>query len=299
MFDDIALFVHIVQNRGLAPAAKAMNLPAATVTRRLKKLETMLGCQLLHRSARKFVLTAEGESYYQAYADLVHDMEQTARRLEQGLHQLSGPLRVMAPTNISIGLLQPMWSAFIKDYPDIRLDLQLSNERKDLLASQVDIALRIGPQPDSQLTQKRIGTVATVLVAAPDYLDQNGFPEAPEDLKAHRLITSRAFAEWSLQETKLNQQKSLRPTGAAQVDDIRLVTQLACDGIGIALLPMTEIAHEAREGRLTRVLPNWRGQNREIFAVWPSGRLLNAKAKCLRDYMQTYIAGQPVMRGEY
>lgn len=298
MFDDIALFIHIVQNRGLAPAAKALDLPAATVTRRLQKLESELGCQLLHRSARKFVLTAEGESYYKAYADLVHDMEQTARRLEQNLHQLSGRLRVMAPTNISIGFLQPMWSAFIREHPDIRLDLQLSNERKDILASQVDIALRVGPQPDSQLTQKKLGTVATILVASPDYLDRQGYPAAPQDLKAHGLISSRAFAEWSLYDSNSHQRETLRPVGATQVDDIRLVNQLACDGIGIALLPITEISDEMDKGKLERVLPSWQGQNRDIFAVWPGGRLLNAKAKCLRDYMQKYIAARPVMQGE-
>lgn len=297
MFDDIALFIRIVQHRGLAPAARAMDLPPATVTRRLKKLEADLGCQLLHRSARKFVLTAEGEGYYRAYADLVHEMEQTARHLEQDLHGLNGRLRVMAPTNISIGLLQPMWSAFVREYPDIQLDLQLSNERKDLSAAQVDIALRIGPQPDSQLTQKRLGIAATGVVAAPSYLEKHGTPQTPAELQAHRLIVSRAFVEWALTNNYSDQRETFRPAGATRVDDIRLVAQMAADGVGIALLPFSEIMSELNSGKLERILPDWHGPKREIFAVWPSGRLLSAKAKCLRDFMENHIKALPVLQG--
>lgn len=108
MLDDIALFVHIVQHKGLANTAKQLGLPAATVTRRLQKLETALGCQLIYRSARKFVLTTEGEVYYQAYAHLVNQFEQTTRQLNKETHELSGHLKVLVPTNISVGILQPM-----------------------------------------------------------------------------------------------------------------------------------------------------------------------------------------------
>lgn len=127
MFDDIALFIHIVQQQGLAAAAQKLGLPAATVTRRLQRLEASVARQLIHRSARQFVLTPEGEAFYQAYAGLVEQLEQTQQQLSGELNLLAGPLKVLAPTNISIGLLQPMWSGFIKMYPDIKLELMLSN----------------------------------------------------------------------------------------------------------------------------------------------------------------------------
>ncbi|WP_259779573.1 LysR family transcriptional regulator [Aestuariispira ectoiniformans] len=299
MFDDIALFVHIVRRQGLAAAAKALNLPPATVTRRLQKLEETLGCQLLHRSARKFALTTEGESYYQAYSDLVQEFEQTAQRLSSDIHLPHGRLRVSAPTNISIGFLQPMWSGFIKEHPDIQLDLHLNNQITDLLNGQIDIALRVGPQPDSQLFQQRLGSVATVLVASPGYLSTYGQPETLSDLENHRIIANRHFLPWRLQMPENDQQEIIYPTATTQVDDLHLAAQFAVDDLGITILPVIEVHAHLEEGRLQRVLSPWYGPRRDLFAIWPSGRLLNAKAKCLREYMQRYMSGFPILQGYY
>lgn len=174
MLDDIALFIHIVQQGGLSAAARHLDLPAATVTRRLQKLEQELGSQLLHRSARQCQLTQEGEVYYQAYADLVEQFNQARQQLSRDLRQLSGRLKVLAPSNISNGILKPMWISFCREYPEIQLELVLSNQLQDMISLKADLALRIGPQPDSLLYQKRLGAVGTVLVAAPDYLKAAG-----------------------------------------------------------------------------------------------------------------------------
>ncbi|WP_417684736.1 LysR family transcriptional regulator [Roseibium sp.] len=297
MLDDICLFVQIVRAQGLSAAAEKTNLPPATVTRRLQKLEQNLGSRLIHRSARKFSLTAEGEAYYAAYADLVAQFEDTSRSLSEEVHQLGGRLTVLAPTNASVGILQPMWSQFLRIYPQIRLDLRLSNETKDILDGQVDIALRVGPQPDSSLTQMRLGTVATVLVAAPGYLDEAGVPESLADLETLRTIAATALPVWTMSEQETGAKAVLRPQPSVFVDDIGMARQLARDGHGVSLLPVSEVADDLRSGALHRVLRNWRGQERIFYAVWPSGRLLNARAKCLRDFAQRFVAGEPILQG--
>jgi LysR family transcriptional regulator, transcriptional activator AphB len=298
MLDDITLFVHIVQAGGLAAAADRLQIPPATVTRRLRKLEERVGSQLLYRSARKFSLTAEGEAYYRAFGELVHQFEGTARALSADLSQLSGPVTVAAPTNISVKLLQPMWSSFIAAYPDIQLDLRLSNSFSDLLTDRTDLALRAGPQPDSGLYQKKLGSVATVVVAGPDYVARHGEPSGPDDLAKHRIIGVRALPVWELSHMRGTESLQLRFTSATAVDDIGMAAKLACDGLGIVLLPVSEIVEELRSGRLVQLLPEWRGQTRELFAVWPSGRLLSARAKCLRDFMAEIIAAEPCLQGE-
>ena len=297
MIDEIALFVHIVQKRGLAAAADHLNLPAATVTRRLQKLENALGCRLIHRSARKFDLTAEGEVYFQAYADLVQQFEITSRNLSADIHQLNGKLTVLAPTNASVKILQPMWSSFIKQYPEIQLHLYLSNETKDILANQVDMALRIGPQIDSQLFQKKVGSVSTVLVASPKYLSDYGVPKDLNILQDHRLIVVNTIPIWRLENKKSGTKETIHPLAATMVNDIGLASQLARDGHGVVLLPISEIVGELKEGQLQRVLPLWNGPERDIFAIWPTGRLLSARAKCLRDFIQQYLAQDPVLQG--
>jgi len=297
MLDDIALFIHIAQRRGLAVAAGYLGLPAATVTRRLRKLEEEIGAQLVHRSARKFSLTAEGEAYYEAFADLIAVAETTRRGLSDDLHALRGALKVAAPTNISVGILQPMWSGFIGAYPDIRLTLTLSNENKDLLEHQVDLALRAGPQTDLRLYQLKLGSIATVLVASPDYLDEAGRPNAPGDLDDHKLIKVVALAQWELKNTATGARETVHLSPYVTVDDIGLARQLAVDGHGLALLPVTEISGDLQAGHLVPVLSDWQGPERDIFAVWPTGRLLSARAKCLRDYMVAHVSGNPVFQG--
>ncbi|WP_417453658.1 LysR family transcriptional regulator [Kiloniella sp.] len=303
MFDDISLFVRIVQKRSLAAAAQDLHLPAATVSRRLKKLEDKLRCQLIHRSARKFNLTAEGEVYYKAYADLVQQFEATSRHLSADVQQLNGKLSVLAPTNVSVGILQPMWSEFIRLYPDIQLNLFLSNQTKDIHLGHVDMALRIGPQEDSQLFQKKLGVVSSILVASPEYLTGQGEPVDLTELEAHRILLVNTVPIWKLYQVSKGRFETsgweeIRPRASTVIDDIALAKHLARDGHGIVLLPVSEIEKELKQGTLVRVLPQWQGAQREIFAVWPTGRLLSARAKCLRDFMQDFIAKSKILQGE-
>lgn len=297
MLDDIALFIHIAQRRSLAAAAGHLGLPAATVTRRLRKFEDEVGAQLVHRSARKFSLTAEGQAYFEAFADLIVQAEATERGLSADLHALQGGLKVAAPTNISVGILQPMWSGFVKAYPDIRLTLTLSNENKDLLEHQVDLALRAGPQTDMRLYQQKLGSIATVLVASPHYLAEAGTPSVPAGLAGHKLIKVVALAQWELKNAVTGARETVHLNPLVSVDDIGLARQLAVDGHGLALLPVSEVSADLGSGDLRPVLADWQGPLRDIFAVWPTGRLLSARARCLRDYMVSFIGDNPVFRG--
>jgi LysR family transcriptional regulator AphB len=289
MIDNLVLFVHIVQQQSLAAAASELCLPAATVTRRLKRLEEQVGCQLIHRSARQFSLTPEGDSYYQAYADLVEQLEQTQRRLSKQVHALAGPLKVLAPNNISTGMLQPMWSEFIKSYPDIKLELSLSNSMQNIITSGADLALRIGPQESSLLYQQRFGSLSTLVVASPGYLAENIQPKSLEELKNHSLIGTNTLSTWVMFHQKNSKKQRLLPRFTTITDDIKLVTQLVCDDIGIALLPSSEVAALLKNGALVRVLEDWQGPSRDLYTVWPSGKLLSARAKCLRDFIHQYF----------
>ncbi len=269
MLDDIALFIHIAQCGSLSAAANRLNLPAANVTRRLQRLEETLGVRLVHRSARKFSLTSEGEAYYASLADVMQQAEKTLQSLNSELRQLSGPLRAAAPTNASIGILAPMWSSFLNTHPKIQLTLSLSNDNKDLVENRIDIALRFGAQSETGLYQKRVGRVATKLVASPDYLAMHGAPESLDNLSWHKLVWGSSLPHRSLK----------------------------TDGLGIALLPVTETSAELASGRLRFVLPSWTGQERNAYLVWPTGRLLSVRARCLRDHVAQFMSAHRVLQG--
>jgi len=297
MLDDVALFVHIAQCRSLSAAANRLNLPPANVTRRLQRLEETLGVRLVHRSARKFSLTSEGEAYYAGLADVMQQAEKTLQSLSSELRQLSGPLSAAAPTNASIGVLAPMWSSFLKAHPEIQLTLSLSNDNKNLVENRVDIALRFGPQTETDLYQKRVGRVATMMVASPDYLAAHGTPETLENLSRHRLIWVSSLPHWSLKSVETGREETVYLSSDVAVDDITLARRLVSDGHGIALLPVTETSTDLSSGRLRFVLPSWTGQDRNAYLVWPTGRLLSVRARCLRDHIADFMSQYPVLQG--
>lgn len=297
MLDDIALFIHIAQCGSLSAAANRLNLPAANVTRRLQRLEETLGVRLVHRSARKFSLTSEGEAYYASLADVMQQAENTLQSLNSELRQLSGPLRAAAPTNASIGILAPMWSSFLNTHPKIQLTLSLSNDNKDLVENRIDIALRFGAQSETGLYQKRVGRVATKLVASPDYLAMHGAPENLDNLSWHKLIWVSSLPHWSLKNVETGREETVYLSPHIAVDDITLARQLVADGHGIALLPVTETSAELASGRLRFVLPSWTGQERNAYLVWPTGRLLSVRARCLRDHVAQFMSAHRVLQG--
>lgn len=292
MYDDIALFVEIVRRSGLSAAADYLGMPLATLSRRLKKLEGKLGVQLIRRSARQFVLSAEGEAYYQAYAGLFAELDNVQKTLSAQTHELAGRLSVLAPTNISIGLLEPMWQAFIKKYPQIHLDLNLSNTVEDMIAQKADLALRIGPQADSSLNQRRLGAVSTHLVASPEYLAQHGCPASIHALEDHSLLGLSAMPSWELTHIQTHQQHVIRPHFSTRVNDVSFLRQLVCGGAGIALLPSSEALEPIKRGQITALLPAWRGPQRVVVIVWPSGKLLSARAQCFRDFIIAYFQNE-------
>lgn len=293
MLDDIALFVQIVRQGSLSAAAEQLALPPATVTRRLQRLEQQLGCQLLHRSARQCLPTQDGEVYFQHYADLVEQFEQTRQRLSRDQSQMSGKLKVLAPTNISHRALRAMWLGFTQDYPDIQLELLLGNQLQDMISSRADLALRIGPQQDSLLYQQRLCHLDVIVAASPGYLAQVPRPEQPADLKDHRIIGSTLRNKWRLRHRQSGQIQEVFPRANMLLNDIALMAAMAADGQGVALLPLLEIQDQLNQGELVNVLPNWQGEGRDMYIVWPSGKLLSARAKCLRDYVVTFVPTVP------
>lgn len=289
MYDDLNLFIQIVQNQGLAKAAEKLNISAATITRRLQKLEQSLNVQLIHRSARQFILTSEGQNYYQTYAPLFEQLETSKNALINDSQTTCGPLKVFTPTNISLGFLQPMWSDFIKSYPEIQLELQLNNQVEDLLEAKADIALRIGPQSDAQLYQKKLGSLSTLFVASPRYLDVRGEPKQLEDLNKHTLLATHTLPDWHLEQISTGKVCRYHPKISTRTNDVSLIALFVCDGIGISLLPINEARSHIESGAMVQILKDWKGPERELFAVWSTGRLLNPRAKLLKQHMQDFI----------
>lgn len=300
MLDDLALFVSIVEGGSLNAAASRAGMPPSTLTRRLQRLEQLLGCRLLHRSARRMVPTSEGWQYYERCRPLLAALQQATETLDASINRVAGNVRVLAPVALASGVLQPAWTGFMTAYPDINLELQLDNRREDLIGSSADLAIRVGPQPDSLFNQRLLGRAPTVLVAAPVYLERHGWPQHPHDLAQHALLLAEPLMEWRLQCRSSGEWLQLPPPPNARlrVNEIRLAVDMACDGLGILYCPLSQVHHALADSRLLRALPDWRGDARDIYAVWPQQRHLPARVRVLLDYLVGFTADHPLFAGE-
>lgn len=296
MLDDLALFVAIVDAGSLSMAARQRNVPPATLTRRLQALEARLGCRLLTRSARRLQPTSEGWQYYDQCKPLLSSLHQVTCSLEASLHQVGGLLRVMAPLNMASSLLVPVWQRLLERYPEIRLDLVLSNELADMVAQGADLAIRVGDMPDSSLQQRRLGQVRVLLVASPAYLARRGVPKTPEDLADHDTLLTAPLRSWPLRSAQ-GQERVLRPDKPRlQVNEMQLAVRLAVAGHGIVLCPLSQCHLELADGRLQQVLPDWEAPPRSVYVVWPGLRVMPARGRALLDILLAFAAEEPLLQ---
>lgn len=291
MFDDLALFVAIVDAGSLNAAADRLALPPATVTRRLQALEQRLGCRLLNRSARRLELTAEGSQYFDQCRPLVQALHQATSRLDGMLSQVTGAVRVLAPTNLACGPLLHAWPGFLEKYPEVSLELDLANAMQDLVGSGADLALRVGELDDSSLTQRRLASSDMVLAASPAYLRRCGTPTTLDELEAHDCIVAEPFRLWRIGDPG---RKPFHPRARMRVNDLRLAVSMAVDGSGVLYCPRVQCRDELADGRLATLLDDFTGQPRHIYAVWSQQRFLPARVRALVDYLAEYMEKHPL-----
>lgn len=288
--DDLNIFIVAANQGSLTAAAATLKMTIATVSRRISALEATLGVELLYRSTKGLTLTPHGDAYYRECEGLVLALDQRMLDLDQALHSLSGPLKIMAPINLGSGPLDAFWRDFIDRYPGIDLAIELDNNVIDIRDHQADIALRSGPQKDSTLIQKKLGHIELILVASPTM--QPPLPATLEALQACPSVAANMFIDWPLFHQAGHEHhahKRHRHTS----NDMNVVLNLTKAGAGIALMPASMVASSLQTGELTRVLPDWRGHHREIFLVWPYRRSLSARAKAFRSELIDFLRHQP------
>lgn len=296
MLDDLSLFVTIVEGGSLSAASQKLGLPAATVTRRLRHLEEELGCRLLSRSARRMQVTPEGAQYYEQCRPLVHALRQATQRLEATFSSVAGSIRVLAPVNFGSGVLTEAWAGFLQKFPDIRLELKLSNAVEDLIESGADIAIRIGSLSDSSLTQRRLGRVESILVAAPAYLARSAPVEQPEALQSHSLIVADPFQEWELRNPITGAKFVLQAEARFRVtNEMNVAVAMAKAGVGILFCPITQCQSELDSGDLVRLLPDWLTPSRDVYAVWFQQGFLPARVRALLEHLVEFAQSHPLL----
>ena len=289
---ELAFFCLLVKQGSLAATARELNLTPPAVSRRLSQLEERLGVRLLNRTTRRISLTSEGEVYFGNALRILSDIDEMERLVSSSREAPKGLLRVNAPLGFGRSYIGPAISAFTKGYPDVEVQLHLTDRPVSLPDEAIDVSIRFGDIPDSRLIAKKIAANRRLLCASPAYLRAAGRPAYPHDLTQHQCIVLRqnesAYGNWRLSRGK--QTDTIKVHGKLSTNDGEVALNWALDGHGILMRAEWDVAKYLRSGRLERVLPDYDTPPADIYAVYLERLNLSAKVSFFIEHLRSYLS---------
>ncbi|AQR63124.1 LysR family transcriptional regulator [Brevundimonas sp. LM2] len=286
---DIRAFVRIAEEQGISAAARALGAPKSTVSRSLNRLEESLESVLIERHTRQLRLTDAGQLFLPHARRILADVDEAGSALEGLLGAPRGTLRVNAAVTFALGLVAPMLPGFIQRYPDLRVVLETENRVIDLGREDVDVAIRIGRMPDSDLMARKLGTIQLWPVASPAYLSERGTPNVPNDLLGHSLLGwIDQPSEWAFSSQDGGTYRISIAVGSV-VPEPAVLQILLLGGMGIGRLPDFLARSFVNDGRLVRLLPAFETETVDVHAVYPAHRNLSAKVPLFVDALRRHV----------
>lgn len=299
MLDSIQTFIEVATDGSFTAVARRHNVAVSSVARKIDALEAELGIKLLVRSSRSIMLTDAGEQFLPRARNIVSEMEEAKHALADIHADPSGRLTVTAPAAFGRRHIVPAIATFLKLYPLIEVEMHLSDQRVDLTAQRVDVAVRIGILPDSDLVATRLASLTRLACASPDYLARHGRPASPAELVSHNCLT---FASTPLPPgwwcfAGVNRDVALPVHGTLRTDDTEALLEAAIAGIGIVHLASWLVGDMLRAGKLIPLFPEMppssKSSGSAIHAVRMPGRSHTAKAQLFISHLKTCFGDPP------
>lgn len=298
MLDAIRAFIEVATDRSFTTVAKRRDVAVSSIARKIDALEAELGVKLLARSSRSLVLTDAGEQFLPRARNIVSEMDDAKHGLADLHADPRGLLTVTAPAAFGRRHVVPAIADFLKRYPLIEIDMHLSDERVDLMAQRVDVAIRIGMLPDSDLVATRLAPSRRLACASPDYLVRHGRPATPEQLVEHNCLTFASAPPpgwWCF--AGVHRDTALPVRGSLRTDDTEALLEAAVAGIGIVHLASWLVGDFVRVGRLVSLFPGIpaspKASGSAIHAVRMPGRSHTTKAKLFISHLKSRFDDPP------
>lgn len=284
---ELAFFSVLARKDSLSAAARELDITPPAVTKRLAQMEQRLGVRLVNRTTRTLSLTSEGELYLEHAGRILAAMREMEEQLRAGRDAPQGLLRVNATLGFGRTTIAPLVSKFARRYPEVEVQLQLTDRPINLVEEAFDLGIRFGELPDTRLSARRIMSNKRFLCAAPAYLKKHGEPASPEDLGSHNCIVHRqnddAHGIWRLQ--KGRRTDTVKVGGTLSSNDGDVVLNWALEGHGILVRSEWDVAKYLQSGRLRIVLPDYNLEPADLFVFYPSRRNMPAKVRAFIDFL--------------
>lgn len=291
---DLRAFCLVVDLGSITAAAKALGETKGSVSRRLTRLERVLGVSLLRRTPRLVQATEDGAAYRVRVGRALELLDEANGRAQHARVEPSGHLRVTAPFDLAVSVFAEVIAGFVARYPEISVEMLLTEAFLDFDANQIDVALRAaGSLPDSSLIAHRLASIEGGLFATPSYLEKHGRPRRVEDLQKHKLMMFRATrgaTTLSLRRRGDDKPVRLRAHAAITASDFTFCKAAALADGGIAMLPTLVARSELAEGLLVPVLKDWVLMDASLYLVHPASRFLLPKVRVFRDWVVAAFA---------
>lgn len=293
-FTAMRAFVRVVEAGTFTRAAESLGVPKAQVSRLVQSLEEELGTQLLNRTTRRVSPTADGTAYYEGAARVLDQLEEVEDSLSHAKAAPRGRLRVDTTTSIASLILIPALQDFCTRYPDIRIDVGVSDRPVDLVGENVDCVIRAGELTDPSLVARRIAEIRRVVCASPAYLERHGVPRHPSDLEdgGHRVVNY--FSHGSDRRTYVLQRGDetyeVQAASTVAVNDATAMLAAGLAGLGIARTAPFMAAPHLAAGTLRVVLPEWSAGAWPVYVVYPPNRHVTAKLRAFIDWAAELFA---------
>ena len=289
---EMAFFSLLARSGSLSAAARELDLSTAAVSKRLAQMEARLGVRLLARTTRRVSLTPEGELYLAQARRILAEIDDMERLVAGAMAAPRGLLRVNTTLGFGRSHIGPLISQFVKQHPDVQVQLQLTVDPPPLSEDAFDVSLRFGEPPDARVIARLIAPNRRLLCASPAYLARHGVPKSPHDLAQHSCIGIRqgdqAYGMWRLSAGKRTETVKVR--GLLSTNDGEIAVSWALAGHGIVMRAEWDIARYLRSGRLRQVLEQWQTPPADIHAVYPQRLQTSARVRAFVDFVAQHFS---------
>lgn len=281
-WEGVSEFVAVAEANSFTGAAVKLSTSVAQVSRRVSSLEERLAVKLLNRTTRKVTLTEAGQLYFHQCKHLVEGLELAELAVTQMQSTPKGLLKVTAPVTYGEWHIAPLLHEFLELYPELELELVLTNQQLDLIENGIDVAIRLGRLQDSNMMARRLATRQLHVCASPAYLEKHGTPHTLSELSGHQCL-SGSIDYWRFREE--GKEKSVRVSGRVKCNSGLALNDAAKKGLGLVQLPDYYVQQDIELGVLIEVLKQYRDEREGIWALFPNNRNLSPKVRLLIDFL--------------